>query len=82
MKRLLSVLVLVLILTAGCGGAPRRTTGAAAREKPYVASAIREPFHKNSCKWAAKIAEDNLVGYDTRQEAIDDGHRPCKVCRP
>jgi len=56
--------------------------GAPAREKPYVASVMREPFHNADCKWAAKISEGNLVGYDTREDAIADGHRPCKVCKP
>ncbi len=53
-----------------------------AREKPFVASILREPFHKGSCKWAKKINVGNLAGYDSRDGAIDDGHRPCKVCRP
>lgn len=56
--------------------------GAPAREKPFVASVLREPFHRADCKWAAKIHEGNLVGYDTREDAIADGHRPCKVCKP
>ncbi len=57
-------------------------TEAAARTKPYVGSVMREPFHKSTCKWAKKIHTDNLVGYDTKAQAVDDGRRPCKVCNP
>ena len=35
-----------------------------------------------TCKWAKKIAPSNAVYYTTREEAIQDGHRPCKVCKP
>ena len=49
---------------------------------PYVASASREPFHRLSCRWAQKIAPKNLQTFKTRKEAIDAGHRSCKVCKP
>ena len=48
----------------------------------YVASYKREPFHYPWCKWAQKIAPGNRVCYETREQAIADGHRPCKVCNP
>lgn len=48
----------------------------------YVASKIREPFHYPWCKWAKKIKEENKQIFRTREEAIESGHRPCKVCNP
>lgn len=48
----------------------------------YMASVRKEPFHKISCRWAQKISPSNAVYYNTREEAIQDEHRPCKVCRP
>lgn len=48
----------------------------------YVASIHKEPFHRISCHWAQKISPKNAVYYNTREEAIQDGHRPCKVCTP
>ena len=48
----------------------------------YVASVNREPFHKPSCRWAEKISDKNLQTFQTRDEAIKAGHRPCKVCKP
>ena len=75
----------------GCGDSPEETRqeapNAAARGEDaktclLVASILREPFHHCWCKWAVKISDRNLAGYNTREDAIADGHRPCKVCNP
>lgn len=91
MRTLCCVLVLALLLPLACdesdeqkraAGSAAVARGATARTKPFVASVQREPFHKSSCKWAAKIHDSNLVGYDTRKAAMAGGHRPCKICKP
>lgn len=69
-RRALSFLA-VLLLAAAVLAAPQ-----------YVPSVHKEPFHRISCRWAQKISPKNAVYYNTRQEAIRDGHRPCKVCNP
>lgn len=71
LKRLALSTLLVLLLAVAVLAAPQ-----------YVASVYKEPFHRVSCRWARKISPSNAVYYNTRQEAINDGHRPCKVCRP
>jgi hypothetical protein len=48
----------------------------------YVASKKSRVFHKSNCRWVERISPENLVGYNTRQEAIQSGRRPCKRCRP
>ncbi len=48
----------------------------------YVASRNSEVFHKADCKSVAKIAERNLVRYNTREEAIQASKKPCAECRP
>ena len=70
-KRLALSALAVLLLAAAVLAAPQ-----------YVASINKEPFHRISCRWAQKISPKNAVYYNTREEAIQDGHRPCKVCRP
>ena len=70
-KRLALSILAALLLAAAVLAAPQ-----------YVASANREPFHRLSCKWAQKISPKNAVYYNTKEEAIRDGHRPCKVCKP
>jgi len=51
-------------------------------EYKYVASKNSEVFHKPDCRWAKRIAAKNLVGYNSRDEAIEAGKRPCKMCKP
>ena len=70
-KRLAISFLAVLLLAAAVLAAPQ-----------YVASARKVPFHKVSCRWAQKISPSNAVYYNTREEAIRSGRRPCKVCRP
>jgi len=48
----------------------------------YVASKNSKVFHRPDCTWAKRIKPKNLVGYNTRQEAIRAGKRPCKICKP
>ena len=48
----------------------------------YVASRNSQVFHKAGCKSAAKISEKNLVRYNTRDEAIQAGKKPCHECNP
>ena len=48
----------------------------------YVASRYSPVFHRPNCPWAKKIKPENLVGYKTREQAIKQGKRPCKVCKP
>ena len=74
-----AVVLAVLILAGGLWlFVGRRRAG----QVPEEVSANREPFHRLSCKWAQKISPKNAVYYNTKEEAIRDGHRPCKVCKP
>lgn len=71
LKRITLSTLAVLLLAAAVLAAPQ-----------YVASINKEPFHRISCRWARKISPKNAVYYNTREEAAQDGHRPCKVCKP
>jgi hypothetical protein len=48
----------------------------------YVASKNSKVFHNPECQWANKINPENLVGYNSRDEATRAGRRPCKTCNP
>jgi hypothetical protein len=48
----------------------------------FVASRNSSVFHRPDCRWAQNIAEKNLVGFETRDEALRAGKRGCKSCRP
>jgi hypothetical protein len=51
-------------------------------EYKYVASKNSKVFHRPDCSSAKRISAHNLVTYRTRAEAINDGKRPCKICKP
>ena len=71
MKRLIIALIIVCLHSSITLAAPQ-----------YIASMLRNPFHNITCTWAKKISPSNAVYYETRSEAINNGHRPCKVCNP
>jgi hypothetical protein len=48
----------------------------------YVGATTTGKFHYTSCRWAGKIRDDHRAYFDSREEAIDAGYVPCKVCRP
>lgn len=68
----LASLVLLLLLTASTQ----------AEKANFVASRLRLPFHFVSCYWAGKITAEHAVYFETREEAVAGGHRPCKICKP
>lgn len=93
MRTAAMILAVALVLGPILGGcsskqearqsAPKASAmGEAGRSEPFVASILRDPFHRPTCKWAKKIHTGNLAGYASREDAIADGHRACKVCRP
>lgn len=48
----------------------------------YLASKNSKVFHKKGCRAAARISSENLIGFSSRDEAIQSGRRPCKLCNP
>jgi hypothetical protein len=54
----------------------------AASDHPFIASKSSPVFHRLDCRWAQNITADNRVGYQSREEALQAGKRPCKSCKP
>jgi competence protein ComEC len=48
----------------------------------YLASKKSEVFHNPDCEWAGKISGDNLIRFDSYEEAIASGRRPARCCNP
>jgi len=48
----------------------------------YVAAKNSKVFHRPDCKWAKRISPKNKIIFKTRQDALNAGRRPCKVCKP
>lgn len=48
----------------------------------YIGNRDDRTFHEPNCREAKKLTTANEVYFATRDEAIDAGYRPCKICRP
>ena len=48
----------------------------------FIGNARSHKFHRPGCRWAKNISHANRVCFKSRQDAIDQGYTPCKVCRP
>jgi len=58
------------------------TKRASPAEYKFVASKNSNVFHRPDCSSAKRIKPANLVGYNSREEALKAGKRPCKRCKP
>lgn len=67
--------------TGGQDG-PEDTVRSSLIQFRFVASRNSSVFHRPDCRWAQNIAEKNLVGFKTRDEALQAGKRACKSCKP
>ena len=48
----------------------------------YYGSKNSDVFHYAWCRYVANIKATNLRVFNSRQEAINKGYRPCQVCKP
>ncbi|WP_240610870.1 thermonuclease family protein [Ammonifex thiophilus] len=64
------------------GLAPAAPSTGKGGETGYIGNARSKVFHRPDCEWAQKIAPHNRVEFGSREEALEAGYRPCKVCNP
>ena len=48
----------------------------------YIGNARSGIFHYDSCQYVYRMNDSNKVYFDSREDAVDAGYRPCRVCRP
>ena len=48
----------------------------------YIGKSNTHKLHYSSCHYVGKMSESHKVWFSSRDEAIDAGYLPCKVCRP
>lgn len=48
----------------------------------YVGNSNSGKFHISSCGSVSKMSEGNKVFFSSRDEAINQGYVPCKICNP
>ncbi len=51
-------------------------------EIKFIGNSNTMKFHLVSCRYVKDISEKNKVEFKTREEAVDKGYQPCKVCKP
>ncbi|WP_243113859.1 thermonuclease family protein [Desulfofundulus salinus] len=56
--------------------------GKAGNAGKHIGNSTSKKFHYPDCQWAQKISPRNRVEFKTREEAVNAGYQPCKVCRP
>ncbi|UCF32908.1 MAG: hypothetical protein JSV78_11315 [Phycisphaerales bacterium] len=64
---------------------PERETGPRPAEHesaPFVASKQSKVFHRATCPHARRISPANLMQFETLEEAVASGRKPCKTCQP
>ena len=49
---------------------------------PYIGNKNSHVLHKSSCSYVGQMKSSNKVSFDNRQDAIDQGYRPCTRCKP
>ena len=48
----------------------------------YVGSAESDTYHYPNCRWVKNILPENLIGWDTVEDAQAVGYSPCGTCNP
>lgn len=50
------------------------------KQYAFVGSAESDRYHKPTCRWTSAINDENLVHFDTKEEAVAAGYVPCGTC--
>lgn len=48
----------------------------------YFGNKNSKKFHKEDCRYAKNMKEENLILFDERETAITTGYNECSVCKP
>ena len=48
----------------------------------YIGNKNTKKFHESDCHWVQKIKQENILYLKDRDQAINNGYIPCKVCQP
>ena len=68
--------------SAAAPAVPQPIRPAAAPTLSLVGSKSSKVFHRSTCPHAQRITPATMITFRTRQEAEQNGRRPCKTCNP
>lgn len=60
----------------------RRTQPVKKEGAGWTASKNGKVFHRSDCSFNKRISPENFITFDSREQALQTGRRPCKTCRP
>lgn len=63
-------------------GKDAATAKVAAAVGEVAANKESKVFHKPTCKLAGKIKNENKASFPSKAEAVKDGYKACKICKP
>jgi beta-lactamase superfamily II metal-dependent hydrolase len=78
-------------LTAGDSGAlstvspgiqTQKSNTVSESEAVFIGNASTMKFHTLDCSAGSKIADRNVIYFKTREDAVNQGYVPCKLCNP
>jgi hypothetical protein len=72
-RRVLIVLTALVLVIAAAANAFAST---------YVGNAHTHKFHYEWCRYVDRMNDSNKIYFEDREDAIDQGYVPCKVCQP
>ena len=55
---------------------------AALYDTPYIGNSYRKTFHYRDCYSVFQMNPSNQVPLNSREEALQNGFRPCGNCKP
>lgn len=61
---------------------PMMTMESFSANAAYIGNAKTIKFHREDCRWAKKMKEENKVYFETREGAVEMGYIPCGSCNP
>jgi hypothetical protein len=56
--------------------------GARSQDDLLVGSITSKKYHLSDCRYAQKIKPENLISFQSIEDAKSQGYLPCKVCNP
>lgn len=67
---------------AAPASAPQKSESPAPAAGTFIASKSSKVFHRPTCPHAKRLDPAKAITFQTRQEAEQNGRRPCKTCNP
>ena len=73
MKKIIATLAITILIILAAASALAST---------YLANTKSKIFHVYSCSTIKHHNAAHFIPYESRQDCIDDGYRPCQKCHP